>query len=110
MTTEYQSGSAASHEPPPLPEMRDAVLTVEEVHALASDLDALTRISGILEKGVSTSRAEASTPSLNDALTRLTNGHVRAIQIRYQYDRHEWTDTLMAVPHGFRLVRCRHES
>lgn len=100
--------SATKDDTPPLPEMRDAVLSAEDLQALAADLAALTHITGILEKGVATSHAESSPPSLQTAIERLTTGHVRAIQIRYQYDSHEWTDTLMALPQGFRLVRCRH--
>jgi hypothetical protein len=31
----------------------------------------------------------------------------KGVKIRYRYDRRVWVDTLLGVPGGFRLVRCR---
>jgi hypothetical protein len=51
-------------------------------------------------------RAYASTDPLAPAAARdrLKAGEVRGVQLQYRYDGREWTDTLLRVPGGYRLV------
>ena len=39
------------------------------------------------------------------ARDRLKAGDVRGVQLRYRYAGREWTDTVLRVPGGYRLVR-----
>jgi hypothetical protein len=91
----------------PLPELRQALLSPEEVRALAADLLACTQLGEVLEKTRDRSHADGQ-PSLSAAIERLLDGRVTGMQVRYRYQDQEWTDTLMAASGGFRLVRCQH--
>ncbi|RLS58905.1 MAG: hypothetical protein DWH91_01520 [Planctomycetota bacterium] len=93
---------------PPLPEMREALLSRDDVLALVADLQAHTRvISTLCKAGPQQQTPPGSTP-LETAIERLFERTVSAIQIRYAYDGHEWTDTLLNTPTGIRMVRCQH--
>lgn len=94
---------------PPLPEMREAFLSRDDLTSLAADLQQCTRILGVLRKGATRDHADSVNISFTDALAELSTGTVTAVQVRYAYDNHEWTDTLLNTPQGVRLVRCRHE-
>lgn len=53
--------------------------------------------------------ARGTVPAVdNEAVELLLQRLVPAIQIHYRYDGYDWTDTLMHLPAGIRLVRCRH--
>ena len=94
------------------PEMRDAVLSAEDIAALRNDLRAHAVVTSVMEKGAAQLRANSSQPAhdLEPSIERLLTGEVRAIQVRYAFDGHDWTDTLMRLSEGFRLVRCRHDA
>lgn len=94
---------------PPLPEMREAVLSRDDVLALLADLQTHTRIQGVLCKSGLRQQTPAGETPLEQAVDQLINRTVTAIQIRYAYDNHEWTDTLLNSPAGVRLVRCQHQ-
>lgn len=94
---------------PPLPEMREAVLSSGDVLALLADLQAHTRIQGVLCKSGAHQQTPTGETPLEQAVDQLVNRTVTAIQIRYAYDDHEWTDTLLNSPAGVRLVRCQHQ-
>lgn len=42
---------------------------------------------------------------LDDAVAELLSGGAMAVQLRYRFDGRIYWDTLLAMPHGFRLVR-----
>lgn len=88
--------------------MREALLSAADVHALARDLREHAQIQGTLCKAGPRQQTSAADTPLEVALERLLAHAVPAIQIRYVYDGHEWTDTLITAPGGVRLVRCRH--
>lgn len=97
-------------EGPQLPEMREALLDPANVRELVSDLSQLTRVLSVQCK----TSARSQTPltldiSLEQAAECLLSGEVQAVQVKYFYDQYEWTDTLMRLPNGVRMVRCRHE-
>lgn len=93
---------------PSLPEMREAVLSHDEVAILAADLQAYTRIASVICKSRSQQHAPPGSIPLSAAIDQLFSRTITAIQIRYAYDGYEWTDTLLHTPAGVRFVRCQH--
>ena len=93
---------------PPLPEMREAILSRDEVRALVADLQAHTRVISTLCKAGPQQQTPPGSIPLEAAIEQFFERSVSAIQIRYAYDGHEWTDTLLNTPAGFRMVRCQH--
>ncbi|MEQ9408853.1 MAG: hypothetical protein RIK87_14045 [Fuerstiella sp.] len=93
---------------PPMPEMCEALLSPRDVDALFQDLASCTSILSVQEKGSETGCAEDTVLTLATAQQRLLSHSVRAVQIRYRYDNHDWSDTLIHLPDGIRLVRCQH--
>lgn len=93
---------------PPLPEMREAVLSHDELSILAADLQAYTQIASVICKSHSQQHAPPVNIPLSAAIDHLFARTVTAVQIRYAYDGHEWTDTLLQTPAGVRFVRCQH--
>jgi hypothetical protein len=106
-------------EPPPpktddptgmqFPEMRQALLTNEDLVALVADLTAFTRIDEVLEKTRGTAQSTAGQVTLSAACERLVAGHTIGVQIRYYHQDFHWTDTIIAASSGYRLVRIRHD-
>lgn len=95
---------------PPLPQMREAVLSRDDVLALVADLQAHAQITGTLCKAAPQQQTPSHNIPLEAAVERLFAWNVSAIQIRYAYAGHEWTDTLLNTPVGMRMVRCQHPS
>jgi hypothetical protein len=95
-------------EGPPMPAMCEAVLSDGDLARLFEDLAACTSILSVQEKGSVAAYAETGPAVLTSAQSRLLSGNVRGLQIRYAYQDHDWTDTLIRLPHGTRLVRCQH--
>ena len=93
---------------PPLPEMREGLLTETHIARLFADIGNCTTILGIQGKGGVQRYAEAGKLTLETARVLLVTAAVRAVQIRYSYDGFEWSDTVMSLPDGFRLIRCQH--
>lgn len=96
-------------EGPPVPLMVDGVIDATTLRQLFADLATSATIIGVREKSGPTTYTSADEPTPDAALARLLSGVVRATQVRYRFDGHEWTDTILSVPGGFRVVRCRHE-
>jgi len=94
---------------PPVPLMVEGLIEAGTLRQLFAELSAAATILGVREKGGPTEYAggEAMPPAV--ALERLLTGTARATQIRYQFDGYEWTDTVLLVGGGYRVVRCRHE-
>jgi hypothetical protein len=88
--------------------MRDALLGSEEFHALITDLTTYTRVTNTLCKAGPRQQTPPHNLTLSDAAAMFLARTVTAIQIRYEYDGHLWSDTLLHVPQGIRLVRCQH--
>jgi hypothetical protein len=95
---------------PPVPLMVEGLIDPPTLTRLFADLEAAATGITVREKGGPGEYAGASEISPSEARDRLLNRVTRAVQIRYQFDGHEWTDTVMALPGGFRVVRCRHET
>jgi hypothetical protein len=86
--------------------MVEGTIDADTLRRLFADLSAAT-ILAVREKGVETVYASAEEMSPDVASHRLLSGVARAVQVRYQFDGCEWTDTILAVRGGFRVVRCR---
>ena len=95
---------------PAIPEMREAFLDSDKVRELASDLARFTRVFSVQCKtSVRSQTPPAGNVTLEQATELLLSNNLQAMQVKYHYEDHEWTDTLMQFPKGVRLVRCRHE-
>lgn len=104
----FRGESQIAFDGPPLPEMREAVLSHDEVSILAADLQAYTQIASVICKSRSQQHVPPQSTPLSVAVDQLFARTVTAVQIRYAYDGHEWTDTLLHAATGTRLVRCQH--
>jgi hypothetical protein len=89
--------------------MTEGVLDIAGLNQLVSDLRDHATVLSVREKVAPGVHAGADEEPLETAITRLAAGTARALQVRYWYDSHEWTDTVFALPSGYRVVRCRHE-
>jgi hypothetical protein len=94
---------------PPVPLLVEGLLDPPTLARLFADIASTGTVLGVREKGgpIEYAGGDAMPPAV--ALERLLAGTARALQIRYHFDGHEWTDTALATPAGFRVVRCRHE-
>lgn len=98
-----------------LPDVSEATLSDEDVASLVRDLRSLTTIEQIVIKagpggaGGAGGADDSAQPTLDEAAQLLLERAVRGVQIRYRYDDADWTDTLMPVADGVRLVRIRHD-
>lgn len=93
---------------PAIPEMREAILTVDDVRELVADLRAHACVTGTLCRAGTRRQTPPDHIPLEAAIEQLFARTVTAIQIRYQFSGHDWTDTLLHSPAGIRLVRCQH--
>lgn len=95
---------------PAMPQMREAILTAEDVDSMLADWKAHTQLLHVSGKGrLRTQVGDSTILSVDGAVEQLISGQLLAIQVRYRFDSYQWTDTLLNAPGGFRLVRCRHE-
>lgn len=92
---------------PPVPLMVEGLIDVATLTRLFADIQSAGTVLGVREKGGPTEYAAGEGMPPEVALERLRAGSARAVQVRYRYDGHEWTDTILAQPGGFRVVRCR---
>jgi hypothetical protein len=93
---------------PPVPLMVEGLIDPPTLTRLFADLASAATVLGVREKGGPAEYATNDEMPPATALERLLAGAARAVQVRYRYDGHEWTDTVLATPAGFRVVRCRH--
>ena len=93
---------------PSVPLMVEGLIDPPTLTRLFNDIQTAGTVLGVREKGGSAEYAggDAMPPAI--ALERLLAGTARAVQLRYHFDGHEWTDTVLATASGFRVVRCRH--
>ena len=94
---------------PPVPLMVEGLIDQPTLARLFADLASAATVLGVRDKGGPGQYAAEGELSPTVALERLTAGTARAIQVRYRYDGHEWTDTVLATAAGYRIVRCRHD-
>ena len=95
---------------PPVPLLVEGTIDADTIRRLFADLSVAATIVGISEKGGPTEYTSVDEPPPEVALERLLSGTARSVQVRYHFANHEWTDTILALPDGFRVVRCRHDS
>ena len=94
---------------PPVPLMVEGQIDSPTLIQLFADIQSAGTVLGVREKGGPVEYAGEGELSLTIAQERLLAGIARAIQIRYRHDGHDWTDTVLAAPAGFRVIRCRHD-
>lgn len=95
---------------PPVPLMVEGLIDAATLRQLFTDLLTAATVTDVREKGDPRGYVLPTelTPEL--AQDRLLSGLTRAVQVRYRYDGHEWTDTILGMPTGYRVVRCRHDA
>ena len=93
---------------PPVPLMVEGLIDPPTLTRLFADIQTAGRVLGVREKGGPAEYAGGDVMPPAVALERLLAGTARAVQLRYHFDGHEWTDTVLATASGFRVVRCRH--
>lgn len=89
------------------PPMCDAVLDRATVIQLFADLAGCTEVLEVQHKGGARAYAATEAMPLTEARDRLLAAELRAVQVRYRHDGHEWIDTLLTTPGGIRCVRTR---
>lgn len=94
---------------PPVPLLVEGLIDRATLARLFTDIQTAGTVLGVREKGLPVECADGDTMPPAVALERLLAGTARAVQLRYHFDGHEWTDTLFATATGFRVVRCRHD-
>lgn len=95
-------------EGPPVPLMVEGLIDAPTLTRLFADIQTAGTVLGVREKGGPAEYAGGDGMPPSIALDRLLTGTARAVQLRYQFDGHDWTDTVLATATGFRVVRCRH--
>ena len=91
----------------PLPELCQATLDRALLDQLVADIAALTQVVQVQTKGAARAYAAGSSLSLAEGVERLTSGAARGLQICYVHENQAWSDTLIATPKGYRLVRTQ---
>lgn len=92
---------------PPVPLLVEGLIDAAALRQLFADLAEAATVLGVREKGAPAAYCEAEPLAAAEAAARLLSGAARAVQVRYVYGGHEWVDTILALPGGFRVVRCR---
>ncbi|MBT8037991.1 MAG: hypothetical protein KJO21_10650 [Verrucomicrobiae bacterium] len=95
-----------------LPDLQQSVLDPETLDQLFVDLASLTEITEIIPKAAAQGYVPEHTEiTLEASRELLLAGHVRGLQIRYNYQGSQWWDTLLPAPgnQGFRIVRIQHD-
>jgi hypothetical protein len=92
---------------PVLPPLWQATFDESTLDRLFVDLESATEVLSVQAKADPRAYAPADPLTLTTARERLTTRAVRGVQVRYRYDGHEWTDTVLCVPGGYRLVRMQ---
>ncbi len=95
----------SEEERPPLPPMHEATLDDAGLDALMADLSGAAEVLEVRVKGGAERHAQGA--ELGPALARLRRGEVRAVQVRYRFDGHDWFDSLWRIGGDYRLVRMR---
>jgi hypothetical protein len=93
---------------PPVPLMVEGTLDATGLRQLFADLSTAATVREVREKGGPTEYTSGNELPLAAACDRLLSGAARAIQLRYHFDGHDWTDTIFALPTGYRTIRVRH--
>ena len=91
-----------------LPPLCDAVVDLATLAQLEADLQHRTQVHSVQVKHGATRMVGDGVWQLPAAFAALREGKVRGVQINYRYENQEWTDTLLRIPDGYRLVRVQH--
>jgi hypothetical protein len=92
---------------PELPPLWQATFDESILDRLFADLESATEVLSIQAKADPRAHAPADPLTLAAAWERLAARAVRGVQVRYRYDGHEWADTVLCAPGGYRLVRMQ---
>jgi hypothetical protein len=92
---------------PPVPLMTEGIIDAATLSRLISELITHATAISVREKAAATAYAGTDHQPLESVLERLLTGATRSVQIRYHFDGHHWTDTIVALPKGFRVLRCK---
>ncbi len=99
--------ASVSESPLRLPPLQQTLLDVATTDALFRDLAACARVHAVVPKYARHAHTGPDSLTLEQARVRLAAGLLLGVQLRYAYDGHTWTDTLLRRPNGLTLVRIR---
>ncbi len=91
-------------QPIELPDLQDGVLDPRQLTAYLNELIASDVPVHLVIKSTLQDRARKE-ETLATLGHRLQTGEVRSAQLRYPFEGAVWVDTVMAIAHGFRIVR-----
>lgn len=92
-----------------MPEMCEGIFDESGVRQLFRDVETCTDLLAVIPKRAPRERVGEAEITLQEGQTLLLRGELRAVQLRYRYQRAEWWDTLMPVKEGYKLLRVRHD-
>jgi hypothetical protein len=88
-----------------LPDVHEAALDADGVRRVLGDIDACATLHSIIVKRGALEHADQQPKTLHAAARELFDGSARAIQLRYEHRGQHWTDTILRLGNGYRLVR-----
>jgi hypothetical protein len=92
---------------PPVPLMTEGIIDAATLSRLIAELVTHATAISVREKAAANAYAGPDHQPLDSVLERLLTGATRSVQIRYHFDGHDWTDTIVALPMNFRVLRCQ---
>jgi hypothetical protein len=92
---------------PPLAPVWEKLIDRSTLTQLFVELKSHSRILSIRQKGGTQRYAGEEELDLASVYTRLVNGVVHGVQVRYLYDGQEWCDTLLRAHDGWKLLRMK---
>jgi hypothetical protein len=99
-------------EPSQFPQLREAMLTTDQVEELFSDIQQFaTDVTFVRKLSVGKNQRTTgadSTAQLSSVKVSLLTGKLARLQIRYRWQSETWIDTLERQGSNFRLVRIAH--
>lgn len=89
------------------PDVLEAIWDREQIEALFADLAAGATVTHVQVRTSAAGPPSDAAVSLDEAKQLFDERRALAIQIRYDFQRQQWCDTLMVLPVGVRIVRTR---
>ena len=98
-------GAATLH----LLELNQAVLDTPALEQLLREIEEHAEVTEVIPKFVQRGYMPEGPLTLAEARKLLLFRSARGVQIRYQYDGRDWSDTIIMAPEGFRRTRVRQD-
>ncbi len=90
-----------------LPGVHSADVDRATILELVRDLQSCARIESVQARAAVRAEPVNQSDGIESAVQQLLSGAASAVQIRYLYDDIHWTDTIMRVDSGYRMIRMQ---